>query len=112
MTLSLHAPIIIAGGGPQGSRASITRIWGARPAMQLRLLHTEIFGAFTAPRAVLIRVLSRASCLFHHAARQLADCLQFAALSCPGSHDRNQTRKGTHDHGNFTRKHGRLKAHV
>jgi len=112
MTRSLHAPIIVCG-GPQGSRASITRIMGARPAMQLRLLHTEFFRAFRMPGSVvLIRGLSRSSCLFHHAARDLADALQFAALSCPGSHDRNQPRKGTHDHGNFTRKYGKPEAHV
>lgn len=90
--------VVVAGGGPLGNRAGITRIKGARPVMQLRLLHTEIFGAFTAPRAVLIRGLSRASCLFHHAARQLADCLHvlFGPVRAPGlqASARNRFGKG------------------
>lgn len=81
MTLSLHAPIIIAGGGPQGSRASITRIMGARPAMPRGLRQAEFFRDFSAPGTVLIRGLHSASCLFHHAARQLADCLHVRCSS-------------------------------
>lgn len=105
---------VVVCGGPQGSRGSDTRtLRGARPAMPRGLRQAEFFRAFRMPGSVvLIRGLHSASCLFHHAARYLANLLHFSALSCPGSHDRNEPRKGTHDHGNFTRKHGRLKAHV
>ncbi len=81
MTLSLCAPIVVLRPAGLSDGEALTRTFQSFPVQRLRPAHPKSVRDFTAPGTVLIRGLSRASCLFHHAARQLADCLHVLCSS-------------------------------
>ena len=81
MTLSLHTPIVVLRPAGLSDGEALTRTFQSFPVQRLRPAHLQFLRDFKAPAAILIRGLSRASCLFHHAARQLADCLHVLCSS-------------------------------
>lgn len=94
MTVSLHSPIVVC--GDLGNRGSVSRtLRGAPPVMPRGWRQAEFFRDFTAPGSVVvIRGLHSASCLFHHAARQLADALHCSALPSFAARHGEQRNEG------------------